>query len=494
MATGLAHIQYGDHYPLVDPSDDIKYLIVDMVVSHRNSSWEYALPLRIKQFNRSTGMLVLVNDNNREIFRGLCDASEVWGGDYKIFKWANNETVIKIVINNNVQTLENLYPQSAIIDLRAVWCYPKHVITLNTYKGDFVLAAGHNIDLYNDGNSFHIDAIAGAGEGAYKPSCQNEKRSSGIKSINGVKPDENGAIFLTTENGPQITSTCHSLTIQNPNQPCCLCSDMCNFANYLKSIVQEILLTKAKAEWLRDIYKKQLKYWNELPVCTASEAIYIQLDPGPCPYVKATLRVTNINKLPGTYKVVASVSGVEDIISEVKPEVETSNDPMLVWVSEVAGKGIRSYPRPAPMVFHKNDGDGPKDLIIEGCIPPGGSMFVSGKYTVANSIKGTHHPEGPVSVSMKVTEGSVHFSDDTTGDLESEYMSGKKEAECEIDCGTLPQDTIYNKKGAEDVNELIWKAKTEFWPCEQPELIYFGHQPTKGLQKIPYTAAPEEEE
>ena len=95
---------------------------------------------------------------------------------------------------------------------------------------------------------------------------------------------------------------------------------------------------------------------------------------------------------------------------------------------------------------------------------------------------------------MKVTEGSVHFSDDTTGDLESEYMSGKKEAECEIDCGTLPQDTIYNKKGAEDVNELIWKAKTEFWPCEQPELIYFGHQPTKGLQKIPYTAAPEEEE
>lgn len=495
MATGLAHIQYGDHYPLVNPSDDIKYLIVDMVVSHRNPSWEYALPLRIKQFNRTTGMLVLVNDDNREIFRGQCDASEVWGGDYKIFKWANNETVIKIVINNNVQTLENLYPQQAIVDLRAVWCYPKHVLTINTHKGDFVLAAGHNIDLYNDGNSFHIDAVAGAGEGAYKHSCQNERKNLAVKSINGVKPDENGAIFLTTENGPQITAECHKLIIQNPNQPCCLCSDMCNFAEYLKSIVHEILLTRAKAEWLRDMYKKQLEYWNALPVCTAAEAIYIQLDPGPCPYVKATMRVMNINKLPGTYKVEATISGgpMLDIISEIEPEIEEADEPMLVWVSEVAGKGIRSYPRPAPIVMHTNAGGGPKTLKIEGCIPPGGSMFVSGKYTVANSLKKVHHPTEPVEITLTVTDGSVTFSDNTSGDLDSAYLSGKKEVKGIIDCGALPQDTIYNKEGAEEVNKLIWEAKQEFWPCE-PDVIYFGHQPTIGLQKIPYTAIPEDEE
>ena len=494
MATGLAHIQYGDHYPLVDPSDDIKYLIVDMVISHRNPSWEYSLPLRIRQFNRTTGMLVLVNDNSQEVFRGLCDTSEVWSGDYKIFKWSNNETVIKIVINNSVQTLENLYPQQAIIDLRAVWCYPKHVLTINTNKGDFVLAAGHNIDLRNDGNAFNIDAVAGAGEGVYKHNCQNARKQLGIKSINGVKPDENGAIFLTTENGPQLTEECHRLVLQNPNEPCCLCDDMCNFADYLKSVIQDILVTKAKAEWLRDVYKRQLEYWQAMPVCTAAEAIYIQLDPGPCPYVKATLRVMNINKLPGTFHVEATLSGGQfERISEVKPEIEVANDPMLVWVSEVGGKGIRSYPRPAPIVIHTNNGGGEPKLVIDGCIPPGGSLFTSGKFTLGNSLKKVQHPSGPVTATLTVTDGSVTFSDNTTGDLDSEYLSGKKEVTGEIDCGTLPQDTIYNKDSAEAVNALIWETKQEFWPCDPP-VIYFGHQPTIGLQKIPYTAESQEEE
>ena len=120
-------------------------------------------------------------------------------------------------------------------------------------------------------------------------------------------------------------------------------------------------------------------------------------------------------------------------------------------------------------------------------------MFVSGKYTVANSLKKVHHPTEPVEITMTVTDGSVTFSDNTSGDLDSAYLSGKKEVKGIIDCGALPQDTIYNKEGAEDVNKLIWEAKKEFWPCE-PDVIYFGHQPTIGLQKIPYTAIPEDEE
>ena len=519
---GLAHIQYGDHYPLVDPSDDIKYLISDITVSYDSMNIERALPLSISLFNRVTGELELINANRRRVFHGTADSIRDWGGDkYKIYAWNVGTTSVKMAINSEIDTPSVITPKSAVIDLRAVFLIPPRVTSINGYTGNIRLEAGYNMEMSDEameedlrtGAIINMNAVSGAGKGKLSYDKTTPITSS-LKYIAGASPDKEGNVFLVGEAGPQVSATCNAIYVGNSNVPCCQCSDMENLATYMNDVSNEYKVLGGLTKWIHNEYVKNLNKWNnrctdeseestESPKPTGKRkppvAIKIWLVPGSCPYVRLKVQITNLNdkawcdlEMEGTFT--PSMCR----ISEIYTNTESSEGKMAVWINdvikEVDGTYMESTYTANRYYVKLRDDRAPKKCEFgkmrwKGTINPNESIY----YQADFKLDKPQPPRKEIEIEFHIDYIHVKYVDNTTISLwhhspyapydkpclfgEADHgvlhqpgiLNGRHKATAIIDCDERIDDTVENIGRVEDIRDEIYDIKNRYWPCPKKE-------------------------
>lgn len=515
---GLAHTQYGDHYPLVDPSDDIKYLINDLTVSYENPQWEYTLPLSIAYFDKLKGQLKIKNNNNSIIFNATADNIHEWGGKYRIFSWNTDGFSIKMAINTEIDTASVIQPQNAIIDLRAVFLSPPHITSINGYKGDIKFEAGYNVsfkyadtnDELRQGAQIDMDAVAGKGKGI-KSREDLENKTTGLKFLGGAQADENGAILINGEGGPQVTAECHTISIGNSNTPCCHCEDMETLGTYMNAVSEKYKILGAYTKWIYQKYSEIVNRWKnrctnesedneEKPVTGLVKpptAIKLWLVPGGCPYVRLKIQITNLNKVAWCdLKLKGTFTPSMCRISEIYTTTTASEGNMLVWVDDVI-KDV--YGRYAESTYTANRfpiqlrdrPDATKcefgDVHWHGNIAPGESVFYQADFKLETHVP----PREPIDIEFHIDSIHVEYADGSSANLahdttypSSPYncifgskvhgilyqpalLNGNHSIVTTIDCNEQVDDTVENPERVEDIVDEIYEIREKLWPCEE---------------------------
>jgi hypothetical protein len=249
---GVVQPQSGLDYPLVYPSQDIKYLIADFYLSYDDAG-EYDAtvppaqhPLRIKhlygfgcQSNQpaadfpqpvNQADIVVVDANDRIILDTSADSSTIChvidsNHVYTAVRWQRKNTVCSLIAykkwpdddngitDDDTERSYDLYltPARAILDERAVYKIPKRLLTLRVrngqttsprYSGAFTFGNGYNTEItttpaavknFRNITSVNFSAVAGTGLGRYG-NCPGGVAVP-ITKINGVTA-ENGDFRL----------------------------------------------------------------------------------------------------------------------------------------------------------------------------------------------------------------------------------------------------------------------------------------------------------
>lgn len=517
---GLAHTQYGDHYPLVDPSDDIKYLISDLTMSYENPRWEYSLPLSIAYFDREQGYLKIKNIDNSIIFNAQADDIRTWGSHYKLFSWNTDGFAIKMAINSDIDTTSIIEPQNAVIDLRAIYLSPPHITSINGYTGDIKIQAGYNVSLKSDninddlrqGVQIDMDAIAGQGQGV-KAKEESTDTTTGVKFLAGARADDNGTILMNGEGGPQVTAGCHFLAIGNSNTPCCHCEDMENLGTYMNSVSQNYKILGAYTKWIYDKYTQIINRWKnrctddngeetseDIPITglvKPPQAIKLWLVPGGCPYVRLKIQITNLNKVAWCdLKLKGTFTPSMCRISEIVTTTTASEGNMLVWVNDVI-KDV--YGRYAESTYTANrfpiklrDMPNAKkcafgDIHWQGNIAPGESVFYQADFKLEDPMPARN----TIDIEFHIDDIKVEYADGTSAGLShdtrfpSNYLNcifkgvkhgilyqpallnGNHKITTTIDCNETIDDTVENPERVEDIVDEIYEIREKLWPCEE---------------------------
>lgn len=469
MGTGSSHSQYGDHYPLVDPSDDIQYLIADAIVSWDSPAWEYDLPIRITYLNRSSNDITLKTASGATLFDSrtaehTSDSSE-WGGRFTVYAWDADGIHIECVINNSVSCADPLTPQQAVLDLRTVFLVPKRVRTVNGQAGSIVLKAGTNCLLESSGfhagsrcgGSVTLGAVAGAGSGKAEAPC-TQGTAFGVKTVNGIAPDENGTIFLNTQNGPQLSMMCHGLRLANTNTPCCTCDDMRSLAEYLNRVAGEYRILGGKAQWIRDLHAKQLEAWNSTPPCASAEAVQPQLAAGDCPYVDLRIQVTNLRDVCADITLTGHFTPAMELLASVKSaDTLISDAPILLWVNGTPMTGEADKIRHTLAETHTDS-----QPIVWQSVQGGETVVFHARYR----IQGVPAVQ-TYTVSYDIDTLQAVYTDGVTVHSPSPFLSGSSHVESQLDCASTLQDTMENPALAETVRDEIYEIKRTNWPCPE---------------------------
>lgn len=256
QGVGVVQPQSGLDYPLVKPSNDIKYLLADFYFSYDDDG-EYlssvppaAHPLSIKYLygvgcienTPTTGFptpvhsadIVIVDANGRTIFNtnnaAVSFNVQDWSADYKIYEWKNDKAVCRAVAyttwpdddygmtDDDTRRNYNKYltPANAKLDERAVYKMPKRLLSLrvkngtnltNRYKNKITFVNGYNTTIVpapTVSNNFRADtgvlfsAVAGSGLGKYG-NCPELSAQKPITKINGVTGNNGNFLLSSTD-------------------------------------------------------------------------------------------------------------------------------------------------------------------------------------------------------------------------------------------------------------------------------------------------------
>lgn len=245
---GVAQLpgQGGENYPLIYPSDDVKYLLADMFLCYEDPDDQFVAPFRISRlYGFGNGPADIpyilppyVQPHGVRIVDALGQVvfdvpklsvdydSENWGDDdrLRVVKFANGKTsssaepnreTLWIVYHQSWQAWQtpqiySIYfePDSAIIDPRCLMKMPPRVNTLNlgidSFLGDISIKNGYNTDIQvgetvevsgRRTTQIIVNASPGDGAGKFGPAC-DENDTPDIKNINGVAPNDNGNFYL----------------------------------------------------------------------------------------------------------------------------------------------------------------------------------------------------------------------------------------------------------------------------------------------------------
>jgi len=249
---GVVQPQSGTDYPLVRPSEDIRYLIADLHLSYDDpgdygEGTPFALPFHIKRLH-GIGSLpgasepasssassqgselthaadICIADVNNVVVFDSTDLSIThyddrrWGSRLHIYEWRKDEDAACFLVVHTAQDatdehgpfdyLIEILPVSAIIDERAIMRLPKRVRSITVVLDRFKKIAVNFDSGYNmltpvfdpvtvDGGkrttTIEWDASPGGGLGLF-PGCDPEPLV--IRRINGVGPTDVGDFYLS---------------------------------------------------------------------------------------------------------------------------------------------------------------------------------------------------------------------------------------------------------------------------------------------------------
>lgn len=248
---GVIQPQSGLDYPLVDPSEDIRYLIADFFLAYDDPGYYRATvekrkhPLRIKWIyglgceasfvppwapSPAHSVDILIVDQTDEV---VFDSTKLvppggdesyqsfqainWGDDLVIYEWIGNDAVCRLLAYRAWPPAFEIEPKNwplhitptrAVLDERAIYKIPRRVKSLKVLSDNFVagrarrtgvvLATGYNMRIdvatapvglrLNTNITFHAEP--GEGIGKYDDCYDSE--SSPILRINGAAPNARG--------------------------------------------------------------------------------------------------------------------------------------------------------------------------------------------------------------------------------------------------------------------------------------------------------------
>ena len=239
--------QLGHEFPLVQPSEDIRYLLADAYLNYDDPAdydatlTEYTLPFSLKwifgagcspaprpdwaPIPAHTVDILIVDADDRTVFDSTQAAnymSEVWSDRLTIYEWFNDSDVARIVVHTCWQDNyidprnypQHLAPTAAVLDSRVTTRQPKRlksiIVGLQTMKDIIEFDAGFNIAMtgveniaddtlantQRDGYRFTIDGTLGGGRGKF-PGC--DTLDIAARRINGVVPNEYGDFLVSPE-------------------------------------------------------------------------------------------------------------------------------------------------------------------------------------------------------------------------------------------------------------------------------------------------------
>jgi hypothetical protein len=252
--------QLGHEYPLVNPSNDIRYLLADFYLSYEDPSdyepigTDFVLPFRIAYLyglGTDTGPtkpsfastpthgvdIVIFDANDAVVFESATNSNfreKEWTPFIYVYEWVAQAAVCRIAVHTcwysdgvgPVVYPVNLTPTSAVLDARGVARRPKHMKSLlvgaDEMSGEIELRGGYNVELVNEGRiedlsglltlqgqrpdqaadggragfRVEIDGTPGGGEGRF-PGCDDLELL--IKRINGVTANEHGDFIVSPE-------------------------------------------------------------------------------------------------------------------------------------------------------------------------------------------------------------------------------------------------------------------------------------------------------
>lgn len=254
---GVNQPQSGLDYPLVNPSEDARYLLADVYLAYDDPGTYNATittsqhPLRIKWLYgvgcsassapawapapTHAADIVIVDAQDNVVFDSTklvpvngdssyqAFSTRAWGADYTIYEWLGNNAVCRIVVYTTWPAEFQISPKNwpthfvptrATLDERTVVRMPKrlrtlkfvnHGVTLGTARrNNVVFAGGNNVTLSaaagEDAGSRNItavtfDTIPGSGTGRYN-NC-TELPSTSVYRINGVIPNKYGDFLVS---------------------------------------------------------------------------------------------------------------------------------------------------------------------------------------------------------------------------------------------------------------------------------------------------------
>ena len=293
-------------YPFVAPSEDVSEFITDILLSFDDPLGRIKAPIKLSRVTKHKEGLYSVrftDADNNVVFESSSydytgDNATVTGNDYiekatnqngkciykhydwgavqdgatyfELLFWETDLVTLKMLIRRNTLTQFALYPDSAELDARALYQYPKRLrsITIDNGKtkaieskitppysdkhttsgsgvitgGKISFVPGYNMELECEDNSkrrtSHIvefSAIKGAGLGKARVKCTGTDADFYLTSINGIGADENGSFFINGDACHTIRSTTF-IKLDNSCTPCCRCEDMTKFGKLLKMV------------------------------------------------------------------------------------------------------------------------------------------------------------------------------------------------------------------------------------------------------------------
>lgn len=252
---GVTQPYSGTDYPLLEPSEDIRYLLADMHVAIEQPTDytgepPYQLPLRIQwlygfgcddpewtlplsasceSFGSSANCqptprhshdIILTDQDGRIVFDSTQQAVQYdtreWGDRLRVVTWRQADEYVSIVYHTAWSPTEQpeprdypvyFFPDQAILDSRSVTVLPRRVRSLNVVfdhiRDDVEFVPGHNMQIRASGvntlravTQIEFSAIPGAGEGRF-PDCLPGPVA--IRRINGVSPAARGDFYLSAK-------------------------------------------------------------------------------------------------------------------------------------------------------------------------------------------------------------------------------------------------------------------------------------------------------
>ncbi|NDC55327.1 MAG: hypothetical protein EBZ69_00580 [Alphaproteobacteria bacterium] len=217
QGVGVIQPQSGLDYPLVAPSEDIRYLIADFHLSLENDVSSLA-PFYISNLygvgcienEPAEEFITPVHDadilvrgaNGDVVFDSACVDTKFetkeWGDDYRFYSWKNEKGVCNLLAYTSWADTDSsqrfydkyLTPQNGALDARSVYVLPRRLLSISvgTGAGSFrmtgkinlvngynttLTAAAPTIDNFAVNTAVTIGAAAGSGKGKYSTCGDN---------------------------------------------------------------------------------------------------------------------------------------------------------------------------------------------------------------------------------------------------------------------------------------------------------------------------------
>lgn len=340
----------GTDYPLVTPSDDIRYLLADAYLvyddpyDYGEAASQFELPFRIDylygigdQASSPPGWApapthaadVVIRDANDDVVFDSTTgsyATRTWADRLAIHEWKTTTAQFRLVVHTHWRDDEDgpeprnydehIAPTDGTLDIRTILRLPKRVRTIKAVlttasEEPLEFIGGYNVVLEHAGvlavdgtrrtQQIVFSATAGSGEGQF-PACTEPEGY--IRTVNGVGPDDNGNLQISATDcyyvrqptslvGDEVSPTPYTLQLGNDCDACCSCDDYVDVALRMRAVRNQYAELGSDAEAARNLHGRNVQRWLAAKACREDNKLQVVLQSNACPYVDVAVGFCN---------------------------------------------------------------------------------------------------------------------------------------------------------------------------------------------------------